>query len=92
MMNNVASPTKFSEYVLSGLPSILSNGVYDFADIIKKTGFGVVLSDYHQLKQNENDKIIKLLGVDRKKISVWGKSNLSKKESISRYFKLLKEV
>ena len=89
LMNNVASPTKFSEYVLSGIPCIMSKGVYDFAQIINETGFGVVLSDYKNLKEDEYDQILKLLELDREKISLWGKENLSKEVLISKYYDLL---
>ena len=92
LMNNVASPTKFSEYILSGIPCIMSNGVYDFAQIIKETGFGVVLSDYSKLKKEEYNQIIKLLQIDRETISLWGRNNLSKENLISKYFELLKHV
>lgn len=92
MMNNVASPTKFSEYVLSGIPCIMSKGVYDFAQIINETGFGVVLSDYKNLKEMEYDRILKLLELDREKISLWGKENLSKEVLISKYYDLLTTI
>ena len=91
-MNNVASPTKFSEYILSGIPCIMSNGVYDFADIITETGFGLVVSDYSTVDEKKYDQMMKLMSLDREAISLWGMNNLSKEIMISRYFKLLKNV
>lgn len=36
IMNNVASPSKFAEYVLCGLPTIISKGVGDFQNYANK--------------------------------------------------------
>ncbi len=91
-MNNVASPTKFSEYMLAGIPCIMSNGVYDFANIIRDTGYGIVLIDYHKLEEKEYNQILNLLKLDRAEISDFGREVLSKEKLISRYYQLLKNV
>ena len=44
LMNNVASPTKFAEYVMSGLPVIISEHVGDFSEFVRTNDIGLVLS------------------------------------------------
>jgi Glycosyl transferases group 1 len=44
LMNNVASPTKFAEYVMSGLPVIISEHVGDFSEFVRTNNIGLVLS------------------------------------------------
>jgi hypothetical protein len=41
--NRVASPTKFAEYLSSGLRIITSEGLGDFSELVSKEGAGVVL-------------------------------------------------
>lgn len=43
LTNQVASPTKFSEYLRAGLPVIISEGVGDLSDLVRKERSGVVL-------------------------------------------------
>lgn len=43
--NNVASPTKFSEYLLSGLPVIISTNVGDFSDYVKANRCGLCINN-----------------------------------------------
>jgi glycosyltransferase involved in cell wall biosynthesis len=45
-LNEVASPTKFAEYVLCGLSVIVSRGVGDCGEIVETDGLGVVLEGY----------------------------------------------
>jgi glycosyltransferase involved in cell wall biosynthesis len=49
-MNNVASPTKYAEYLLTGLNIIISKGVHDFAAFTKKFELGLIVEE---LKLNE---------------------------------------
>lgn len=91
-MNNVASPTKFSEYILSGLPTIISNGVYDYVELVEKTNFGVVLDDMNEVSDEEVKKINELLTIDRLGISNWGASNLSKDRYTKEYIDLLMNI
>lgn len=43
-MNNVASPTKFAEYIMCGLPVIISENIGDFSEFVKENKIGVVIS------------------------------------------------
>jgi len=88
MMNNVASPTKFSEYLNSGLPIIMSRGVTDYAKMIEESGFGIVLRDFHRLNQKDYQRFTDLQGLDRNRISKYGKELLSKEALLKRYYKM----
>jgi len=78
-MNNVASPTKFAEYLLCGLPVIISEGVGDYTEFTRSEGCGYVLSQ-KELKEPDLIDVEKLLGMpgDRRKIADIGVSRLSK--------------
>lgn len=45
LMNNVASPTKFAEYLMCGLPVIISPNVGDFSDLVSKQSFGLIYTE-----------------------------------------------
>jgi glycosyltransferase involved in cell wall biosynthesis len=48
-LNRVASPTKFAEYALCGLPALASSGIGDLDELIRAHGLGAVLeSPYDQ--------------------------------------------
>jgi hypothetical protein len=44
-MNEVAAPGKFGEYVLSGLPTVMTDGIGDFSEPMKACPFACVLPD-----------------------------------------------
>ena len=92
LMNNVASPTKFAEYLMSGLPVIISKGVHDFANIINQTGYGVVVERIDSITPKEYNKLLKSLAVNRDKIAIWGYNHLSKKHLIDKYISVLNDV
>ena len=43
VVNRVASPTKFAEYLLCGLPVLISEGIGDSSDLVRSNGVGEVL-------------------------------------------------
>ena len=92
LMNNVASPTKFAEYLLSGLPTIISKGVYDFADTIHNTNYGLVLENYQQVENQEFYKIFNLVNLKRDDIASWAKENLSKEKFINEYINFFDKI
>lgn len=53
LVNRVAAPTKFAEYLLSGVPVIISEAVGDYSSIVKKHDLGLVIDianiDYESL-------------------------------------------
>lgn len=82
-MNNVASPSKFAEYMLCGLPTIISEGVGDYSELCTKEGLGLLLSE-NDLSNMENVDILGLLSkpFDRGKIAAFGKAHFSKQSRI----------
>ena len=91
-MNHVASPTKFAEYVMSGLPVIISKGVCDFAGDVLKSGYGSVVSGLEEMSEPEYEKFLKALKFDRKQISKWGMVNFSKESFIKKYTDILQNI
>jgi glycosyltransferase involved in cell wall biosynthesis len=47
IINRVASPLKFSEYLICGLPVIIGPEVGDFSNMIQKEGIGAVIDPDH---------------------------------------------
>jgi glycosyltransferase involved in cell wall biosynthesis len=91
-MNNVASPTKFAEYLMAGLPVIISKAVQDFANNIEKTNYGSVVTGLEDISKSEYEKLIGSLKIDRVEISNWGLKNLSKEAFIKKYITTLQKV
>ncbi len=92
LMNNVASPTKFAEYLMAGLPVIISHGIHDFAQDIVNTGFGVVVSGLDEITSDEYKQLQESLAIDKVQIETWGSQQLSKETFIDRYVSVLSEV
>jgi len=78
-MNNVASPTKFAEYMLCGLPVIISEGVGDYTNFTSENNVGVVLSnDEFNDMAKINFTLLTSRVFDRHYISQIGKECFSK--------------
>ena len=60
--NNVASPTKFAEYLASGLSVIISSSIMDYAKFVKKHNCGMVI-------ENNEVKDLYKPGVEEKMIN-----------------------
>ncbi|MCB1043264.1 MAG: glycosyltransferase [Acidobacteria bacterium] len=48
VVNRVASPTKFAEYLLAGVPVITSSFVGDYSTWVCEQGLGCIVDDYHE--------------------------------------------
>jgi len=79
IMNNVASPSKYAEYILCGLPVIISEGVGDFSKFTIDHRLGQVLKN-SELKNPEKISFYQLFNqkFDRLYISQIGIKYLSK--------------
>lgn len=79
LMNNVASPTKFAEYMLCGLPVIISEGVGDFSEYAIDNDLGVLIKE-SELEEPGSFDFASFLNrkFDRKHIAQVGKDNFSK--------------
>lgn len=79
--NNVASPTKLPEYLLSGLPVIISKKLGDYSEFVEKHRLGLII-------ENNEEAISKLflmdgnIQFDRSYISKIASSFLSKQSKI----------
>lgn len=51
LVNEVASPTKFAEYMLCGLPCILTEGIGDYSRLAREHDIGTVINDLNKLHQ-----------------------------------------
>jgi hypothetical protein len=89
IMNNVASPTKFAEYLLCGLPVLISEGVGDYSDFCKTNGLGFVINE-DQLKDNSllDPGIFRYNEFNRDHISAIGKKFLTKESILSNVLEL----
>jgi glycosyltransferase involved in cell wall biosynthesis len=45
LVNRVASPVKFAEYMAGGLPVVISEGVGDYSELTRRESTGLVISD-----------------------------------------------
>ena len=84
IMNNVASPTKFAEYMLCGLPVMISEGVGDYSDYTTDNDLGVLIKE-SELKDPETFDFKNFLekNFDRSLIADIGRKNFSKDSIIN---------
>jgi glycosyltransferase involved in cell wall biosynthesis len=93
-VNNVASPTKFSEYALCGLPVIISANIGDYSEYINTTGNGYVIQDVESI-ENESDSISRYIAdsiPDRRKIAASSKELFSKQSQVNRLLSIYKSL
>ena len=100
-MNNVASPSKFAEYILCGLPVIITNNLGDFSKIIGINKYGFIINDINKI-ENDTPQLLKYIKniyinkktqvILRKKISKWGIENLSKSVYLNKIIRVLKTI
>lgn len=78
-MNNVASPSKFAEYMLCGLPTLISEGVGDYSELCEAKGVGKLIKES---LLNTPESIVESLNegmnFNRESIATFGKENFSK--------------
>jgi glycosyltransferase involved in cell wall biosynthesis len=85
LLNKVSSPTKFSEYVMCGLPVIMTEEIGDYSEIMKTQDFGIVIRDREDEKEIINKFVTfrdKSDNINRNKISEWATSLFSKENQI----------
>lgn len=90
MTNRVASPTKIPEYLLCGLPVVISRNVGDFSEFIEKHDLGIVLDE----KPDVNLVANRLLGdhFAREKIAGVGRSAYAKQRVIRQILNVYSEL
>jgi len=70
--NKVSSPTKVAEYLLAGLPIIISKNVGDYSDFIDSNGYGIVVD-------NNIESIVK--NIDVRKLKRLNRQRIAKHSS-----------
>lgn len=61
VLNHVSSPTKFGEYLASGVPVVLSPNVMDAAQIVHKKGVGCVNNTWSDVSTNMQNFLLSVL-------------------------------
>jgi glycosyltransferase involved in cell wall biosynthesis len=89
IMNNVASPTKFAEYMLAGLPTLISPGVGDYSRFVEDKKVGIVVDIKNFNNVNFNDLLY--FKFDRNQIAVDAISIFDKGFLLDDMCKLFKE-
>jgi len=94
LMNRVASPGKFGEYVACGLPVMMTRGISNFSDMVSNTDYAIVLAD-----MDDDEEILRkirpMLTYDKDKrvqISDWAKRNVSIEAYADAYVEVLHRI
>ena len=85
IVNTVASPVKFSEYVCCGLPVITNDSVYMISNYIKESSYGLILENLNELDQ---DKLKLLLSLNREEIATNGLNWLGIEKISQKYLEI----
>lgn len=89
LVNQVASPVKFSEYLCSGLPVISDKNV----DVIKRctqnTGYGILIDSIDDIT---NEQVEKLCSISRNKISEYGRTHFGIEAVAEQYLKIYNKI
>lgn len=90
-LNEVASPTKFAEYMIAGLPAMISENIGDYSAFVRLNKTGIVIGDL----KNKAEYLQKFaefrtgcVSIKREEISVKGHQNFSK----TRYLPVMKQI
>lgn len=89
IVNHIASPIKFSEYICAGLPVILNTAVYSAADYVRNNSAGIIMDDLSML---DDEKIENLRQLNRGDISRRGIKYFGLNTCASRYIDLYKSL
>jgi hypothetical protein len=94
LMNRVASPGKFGDYVACGLPLLMTKGISSYSKMIEKTGYAIILED-----MDDDEEILRQIQPfitddenRREKISEWAKQNVSVESNAEAYVATLRKV
>jgi len=89
IVNKVASPVKFSEYLCSGLPVISNKNVDVIERCIKNTGYGLLIDSMDDITLEAVDK---LCAISRNKISEYGRKYFGIESVAESYLKIYNEM
>jgi glycosyltransferase involved in cell wall biosynthesis len=72
VVNKVAAPIKFAEYMACGLPVIANNAIHAVTRIIEETRFGKIINDFDQISVSDMQEMMSL---DRTAIAYYAQEN-----------------
>jgi len=85
IVNKVALPVKFCEYICCGLPVITNNNIDSITKIIREDNLGIILNKLDEI----NNKMLKtLLLLNRNDISIKGHQYFNIRNISKKYFKI----
>jgi glycosyltransferase involved in cell wall biosynthesis len=96
LMNEVAAPGKFSEYMLTGMPIVLTEGIGDFSDQMRDSTMACLLPDLHDLEAQAQriqafcDRPV--TAAERTALSLWAAGRFSTDLRISQLASLYRSV
>ena len=89
IVNKVASPVKFSEYLCAGLPVIANDNVDLISELIEKSKCGFIVNTI----QDINDMVVRnLLKIDRRKIIQIGMENFEIYTISEKYYQYYQDI
>ena len=89
IVNKVASPVKFSEYICCGLPVISNDTVDMIKEYIKKNSCGLVINSLDDIDINSLNH---LKQIDRQAIAETGLSNFGTEKIVDRYSQIYSAI
>jgi hypothetical protein len=85
IVNKVASPVKFSEYICSGLPVISNKNVEIIKQYIENTGYGLLIDSFDDTTPEAIDK---LCSISRNEICEFGRIHFGVEFVAKRYLEM----
>jgi glycosyltransferase involved in cell wall biosynthesis len=92
LTNNVASPTKFPEYMLAGLPTIISKGVGDYSSFVGEHNAGLVIDNDDKSLVEKIVSLKRYSIEERLRISELGMKYYSKQASIQKLLDIYESI
>ena len=92
LLNKVASPIKFPEYVLCGLPVMMTEGIGDYSDIMKTQDFGIVIQNVDDqreiIREFTKFREAKIDNTDRYRFSKYAEGLFSRQSQIHKLLRI----
>ena len=82
-LNIVASPTKFAEYSLNGLGTIITDSIGDYSKMVAESGYGLCLSSTQNIKEHTEQVCHYIDSLDTEKTELREKQSMIFKNKLS---------
>lgn len=94
LMNRVASPGKFGDYVACGLPVLMTKGISHYSELIGDTGYAIILED-----MDDDEEVLRQIQSfitddeeRRGEIGKWAEKNVSVEYNAEVYVETLRKI